>query len=70
MQFRKDQRRKKLYTLEGTSSEGSEENLSVDDKLTILVATKNAGKGIFMLSDYLHSIGKQIIKTKVSEIEE
>ena len=70
MQYRKDQRRKKLYTLEGTSSEGSEENLSVDDKLTILVATKNAGKGIFMLSDYLHSIGKQITKTKVSEIEE
>ena len=69
MQYRKDQK-KKTYTLEGTSSEGSEENLSVDDKLTILVATKNAGKGIFMLSDYLHSIGKQIIKTTVSEIEE
>ena len=69
MQYRKDQE-KKTYILDVISSEGSKENLSVDDKLTILVATKNEGKGIFMLSDYLYSIGKQIIKTKVSEIKE
>lgn len=70
MQFRKDQRRKKLYTFEGNSNESNEENQVVDDKLTILVATKNAGKGIFMLSTYLESIGKQIVKKKISDTEE
>ena len=77
MQFRRDQRRKKLYRLDVENSDidnsdidNSESGQAVDDKLTIYVATKNAGKGIFMLSSYLESIGKQVVKTKVSDIEE
>ena len=77
MQFRRDQRRKKLYRLDVENSDidnsdidNSESGQAVDDKLTIYVATKNAGKGIFMLSSYLESIGKHVVKTKVSDTEE
>ena len=42
----------------------------MDDVLSIKVATRNAGKGIFMLSSYLESIGKNVVKTKVSDTEE
>mgnify|MGYP005728897195 FL=1 len=72
MQFRRDQRRKKLYRLdvENSDTENLDEGQAVDDKLTIYVATKNAGKGIFMLSSYLESIGKHVTKTKVSDTEE
>ena len=72
MQFRRDQRRKKLYRLdvENSDMENLDEGQAVDDKLTIYVATKNAGKGIFMLSSYLESIGKHVVKTKVSDTEE
>ena len=47
----------------------SDENHVVDDVLSIKVATRNAGKGIFMLSKYLESIGKTPNKIKVSDSE-
>ena len=76
MQFRKDQRRGKLYIIEdgipsdANNTESSEDNRVIDDVLSIKVATKNAGKGIFMLSSYLESIGKNVVKTKVTDTEE
>ena len=44
-----------------------DESRVVDDVLSIKVATRNAGKGIFMLSKYLESIGKTSNKIKVSD---
>ena len=46
-----------------------EDNRVIDDVLSIKVATRNAGKGIFMLSKYLVSIGKAASKVKVSDSE-
>jgi hypothetical protein len=73
MQYRKDTRRNKLYLIDdATSSEenNEENNRVIDDVLSIKVATRNAGKGIFMLSSYLESIGKHVTKNKVSDSEE
>ena len=45
---------KDLYQICGLQTENnSDENHVVDDVLSIKVATRNAGKGIFMLSKYL-----------------
>ena len=77
MQYRKDYKNKKLHTIDSSISpeaengENNEGNSGViDDVLSINIATRNAGKGIFMLSSYLESIGKQVVKTKVSDTEE
>ena len=63
MQYRKDQRRNMLYKMEG------EQDIQVDDVLTIKIATKNAGKGLFMLSSYLEKIGKSLIKRRPADTE-
>ena len=56
---------------EGSNDVGGDDNSRVvDDVLSIKVATRNAGKGIFMLSKYLESIGKTSNKIKVSDSEE
>ena len=77
MQYRKDQKNKKLIIIDdntspevenGDNNEGN--NRHIDDVTSISIATRNAGKGIFMLSSYLESIGKQVVKTKVSDTEE
>ena len=74
MQYRKDQRRGKLHLIDDATNpdenDDSESSKVVDDVLSIKVATRNAGKGIFMLSSYLESIGKNVVKNKVSDSEE
>ncbi len=65
MQFRKDKRKKNLFKI------GSEDQtIDIDDRSTILIATKNAGKGLFMLSPYLEKIGKALIKKRAADTEE
>ena len=77
MQYRKDFKNKKLHTIDSSISPEAENGESnegnsgvIDDVLSINIATRNAGKGIFMLSSYLESIGKHVVKTKVSDTEE
>ena len=73
MQYRKDQRRgvtKKIESENSSDNSNGSNTPVIDDKLTILIATRNAGKGIFMLSSYLESIGKYVTKKKVSDTEE
>ena len=53
-----------------SNKNNEENNRVIDDVLSIKVATRNAGKGIFMLSSYLESIGKHVTKNKVSDSEE
>ncbi len=65
MQYRKDLRRNKLFKLEGDTAENSEPK-TLDDKTIIQIAARNAGKGLFILSNYLESIGKVKIKNKLS----
>jgi len=65
MQYRKDLRRNKLFKLEGDIAENSEPK-TLDDKTIIQIAARNAGKGLFILSNYLESIGKVKIKNKLS----
>ena len=75
MQYRKDVRRNKLMMINDSESPNEisnnentdDESRVVDDVLSIKVATRNAGKGIFMLSKYLESIGKTSNKIKVSD---
>ena len=68
MQYRKDLRRKKFIEVENEVAENSESKI-LDDKMIIEIAARNAGKGLFMLSNYLESIGKIKIKNKLSDQE-
>ena len=75
MQYRKDARRNKIPVIneaansQDQTEKNDEDNRVIDDVLSIKVATRNAGKGIFMLSKYLESIGKAASKVKVSDSE-
>ena len=66
MQYRKDKRKNNLFKV------GSESDhpIYIDDVHTILIAAKNAGKGLFMLSPYLEKIGKALIKKRAADTEE
>ena len=66
MQYRKDKRKKNLFKI---GLEGEQEHY-IDDVLTILIAAKNAGKGLFMLSPYLEKIGKALIKKQSLDSEQ
>ena len=66
MQFRKDKRKKNLFKV-GTEGD---QPIYIDDVHTILIAAKNAGKGLFMLSPYLEKIGKALIKKRAQDMEE
>ena len=66
MKYRKDKRKKNLFKI---GLEGEQEHY-IDDVLTILIAAKNAGKGLFMLSPYLEKIGKALIKKQSLDSEQ
>ena len=69
LQFQKDKKNNRLVSFTPENSE-NEEKIYIDEEQTIKIATRNAGKGLFRLTNFVESIGKFKEKYNLGDISE